>query len=156
MAWWDKDWQYRRKIVFDTTSTGANIKANLDEVPVLLRLDTGNFSFDQTKNDGSDIRFIDGDDKVPLKFQREVYDPADEIALFWVMVPRVMAESKQNFIWVYYGNKSAPDAQEAGWCLRCRPGPCLSSRRRRRKTQGRDGLQEQPVGFFRRPGRDRE
>ena len=113
MAWWDKDWQYRRKIVLDTTSTGANIKGNLDEVPVLLRLDTGNFSFDQTKNDGSDIRIIDGDDKLPLKFQREIYDPTDEIALFWVMVPRVMAESKQNFIYVYYGNKSAPDAQEA-------------------------------------------
>lgn len=111
-TWWNKDWQYRRKIVLNTGSTGANIKGNLDEVPVLLRLSTGNFSFDEAKKDGSDIRFIGSDDKVPLKFQRELYDPADEIALFWVRVPRVMAESNQNFLYIYYGNKSAPDGQE--------------------------------------------
>ncbi|HYA41406.1 MAG TPA: DUF2341 domain-containing protein [Syntrophobacteraceae bacterium] len=111
-AWWDEKWQFRRKIVFDTTSAGADIKGNLNDVAVLLRLHTGNFNFAAAKEDGSDIRFMSDDDKLPLKFQREVFDPANEIALFWVKVPRVMASSKQDFIWIYYGNKSASDAQD--------------------------------------------
>jgi biopolymer transport protein ExbB len=113
-AWWDEKWQFRRKIVIDTTPAGADIKENLNDAAILLRLHTGNFSFAAAKEDGSDIRFMSGDDKLPLKFQKEVFDPANEIALFWVKVPRIMANSKQDYIWIYYGNKSAPDAQDRG------------------------------------------
>ncbi|MGC9966098.1 MAG: MotA/TolQ/ExbB proton channel family protein [Syntrophobacteraceae bacterium] len=113
-AWWDDKWQFRRKIVFDTTSTGADVKENLNETAVLLRLHTGNFSFAGARDDGSDIRFMSGDDKLPLKFQKELYDAANEIALFWVKVPRIMAGSKQDFIWIYYGNKSAAQVQDPG------------------------------------------
>lgn len=113
-AWWDEKWQFRKKIVFDTTATGADIKENLNETAVLLRLHTGNFNFAGAKDDGSDVRFMSGDDKLPLKFQKELYDAANEMALFWVKVPRVMAGSKQDFIWIYYGNKSAPQVQEQG------------------------------------------
>jgi biopolymer transport protein ExbB len=111
-AWWDDKWQFRRKIVFDTTPAGADIKENLNDATVLLRLHTGNFNFAAAKEDGSDIRFMSDDDKLPLKFQREAFDPANEIALFWVKVPRIMAASKHDFIWIYYGNKSAPDGQD--------------------------------------------
>jgi biopolymer transport protein ExbB len=113
-AWWDEKWQFRRKIVFDTTPAGSDIKENLNDAAVLLRFHTGNFNFAAAKEDGSDIRFMSGDDKLPLKFQKEAFDPANEIALFWVKVPRIMASSKQDFIWIYYGNKSAPDAQDRG------------------------------------------
>ncbi len=113
-AWWDDKWQFRKKIVFDTTATGADIKENLNDTPVLLRLHTGNFNFGGAKEDGSDIRFMSGDDKLPLKFQKELYDNANEMALFWVKVPRIMAGSKQDFIWMYYGNKSAAQAQDQG------------------------------------------
>ncbi len=113
-AWWDDKWQYRRKIVFDTTPAGADIKTNLDDSAVLIRLHAGNFNFAAAKEDGSDVRFMSGDDKLPLKFQKEVYDPANEMALFWVKVPRIMAASKQDSIWIYYGNKSASQAQDQG------------------------------------------
>ena len=113
-AWWDEKWQNRKKIVFDTTPTGADIKENLNDTAVLLRLHTGNFNFSGAKEDGSDIRFISSDDKVPLKFQKEIYDAANEMALFWVKVPRIMAGSKQDFIWIYYGNKSAAPVQDQG------------------------------------------
>ncbi len=113
-AWWDEKWQFRKKIVFDTTSTGADIKENLNETAVLLRLHTGNFNFAGAKDDGSDLRFLSGDDKLPLKFQKELYDAANEMALVWVKVPRIMAGSKQDFIWMYYGNKSAAQVQEQG------------------------------------------
>ena len=69
-AWWDEKWQYRKKVVFDTSATGADIKENLNDTAVLLRLHTGNFTFSNAREDGSDIRFVNGDDKLPLKFQR--------------------------------------------------------------------------------------
>jgi biopolymer transport protein ExbB len=113
-AWWDKKWQYRKKIAFDTTDKGANIKENLTDVPILVRLHTGNFTFGNAKKDGSDIRFVSADDKAPLKFHIEKFDPKQEIALLWVKVPQVAGGGSQDSIWMYYGNDSAPDGQDPG------------------------------------------
>jgi biopolymer transport protein ExbB len=113
-AWWNEKWQYRKKIGFDTTPMGADIKENLSEFPVLVRLHTGNFDFSKAKNDGSDIRFVNDDDRMPLKHHIEKFDPIDEIALVWVKVPRLSAGSSQNFVWMYYGNESAVESQDAG------------------------------------------
>ncbi|MDA8387987.1 MAG: DUF2341 domain-containing protein [Nitrospiraceae bacterium] len=113
-AWWDGKWHQRRKIQFDASSTGADTKENLTDIPVLIRLHAGNFSFSDAKPDGSDIRFIGADDKSPLKFHIEKFDPKNAIALVWVKVPGISGGSNQNFIWMYYGNPSAPDGQDRG------------------------------------------
>jgi biopolymer transport protein ExbB len=113
-AWWDGKWQERKKIQFDASSKGADIKENLTDVPVLVRLHTGNFSFSNAKADGSDLRFISPDDKSPLKYHIEKFDPRDEIALIWVKVPRISGGSDQDSMWMYYGNPSASDGQDAG------------------------------------------
>jgi biopolymer transport protein ExbB len=113
-AWWDGKWQQRKKVQFDASPKGADIKENLSDVPVLVRLHTGNFTFSNAKEDGSDIRFIDADDKSPLKYHIEKFDPAEEIALIWVKVPRIAGGSVQDAIWMYYGNPSATDGQDAG------------------------------------------
>jgi len=113
-AWWDGKWTQRKKIQFDTSSKGADIKDNLTDVTVLVRLHTGNFNFPNAKPDGSDIRFISADDKSPLKFHIEKFDPKEEIALIWVKVPRISGGTDQDAIWIYYGNSSAPDGQDAG------------------------------------------
>ena len=113
-AWWDNKWKYRRKIKIDASATGADLKESLTDVPVLIRLHTGNFTFSNAKEDGSDIRFVTGDDKTPLKFHKEAYDQAAEVALFWVKVPRLAAASNADFLWLYYGNGSAVPADEPG------------------------------------------
>jgi len=113
-AWWDAKWKQRKKIQFDTSSKGADIKDALTDVPVLLRLHTGNFSFSSAKTDGSDLRFVSSDDKSPLKFHIEKFDPKEEIALIWVKVPRISGGSNQDSVWLYYGNPSAPDGQDTG------------------------------------------
>lgn len=113
-AWWDGKWHERRKVQFDASTTGAGINENLANIPILVRLHAGNFSFSNAKSDGSDIRFIGPDDKSPLKFHIEKFDPKQAIALVWVQVPRISAGSNQNFIWMYYGNPSAPDGQDRG------------------------------------------
>ncbi|MGA2152405.1 MAG: DUF2341 domain-containing protein [Geobacteraceae bacterium] len=113
-SWWDKKWQHRQKIAFDTTDKGANIKDNLTDVPILVRLHAGNFAFANAKNDGSDIRFVSADDKAPLKFHIEKFDPKQGIALLWVRVPQIAGGGSQDSIWMYYGNDSAPPGQEPG------------------------------------------
>lgn len=113
-AWWDAKWQQRMKIQFNTTTEGANLKENLSDVPVLVRLHAGNFSFSSSKADGSDLRFVGNDDKAPLKYHIEKFEPSEEIALIWVKVPRISGNSSQDFIWMYYGNSSASDAQDVG------------------------------------------
>jgi biopolymer transport protein ExbB len=111
-AWWDNNWEYRRKIAFDTTAAGSDIKDNLSDIPILIRLHSGNFNFDNAKENGSDIRFLGEDDKTPLKYHFERFDSIDGIGLIWVSIPKLSGESNQNFVWMYYGNKSAVDAQD--------------------------------------------
>jgi biopolymer transport protein ExbB len=114
MAWWDEKWQYRKKITIDTSESGAELKGNASEFPLLIRLHTGNFNFTRASDDGSDLRFINADDKEPLKFHIESYEPVDEMALVWVRIPRLAGGNSQQSIWLYYGNKAAPAAQDRG------------------------------------------
>ncbi|MDY6989271.1 MAG: DUF2341 domain-containing protein [Thermodesulfobacteriota bacterium] len=113
-AWWNENWQYRKKIQFDTSPAGVDIKENLSEVPILLRLHTGNFNFSNARDDGADIRFVSGLDETRLKHHIEKFDPIDEMALVWVKVPRLSAGSTQDFVWMYYGNESAVGGEDAG------------------------------------------
>jgi len=113
-AWWDEKWKARRKIGFDLSEKGAAIKDNLTELPVLVRLHSGNFSFSSAKKDGSDLRFIGADDKAPLKFHIEKFDPKLEIALVWVKVPQLAGGGSADSLWLYYGNEAAPSASEPG------------------------------------------
>ena len=113
-AWWDAKWTARRKIAFDLSDKGAAIKESLTEVPVLVRLHSGNFSFASAKKDGSDLRFIGSDDKSPLKFHIEKYDPKQEIALVWVKVPQLAGGGSADSVWLYYGNDAAPAGSEPG------------------------------------------
>jgi biopolymer transport protein ExbB len=112
-AWWNGDWSQRRKIVLNTTATGADVGEVLVQVPLLVRLHTGNFAFTEAKPDGSDLRFVTADDKTPLKHHIEKYDGANELAVVWVQVPRLPANSDKEYVWLYYGNAKAPVADDA-------------------------------------------
>ena len=45
-AWWQADWQYRKQITVDTTPQGAPLGGSAGRSPLLVRLHTGNFTFD--------------------------------------------------------------------------------------------------------------
>ncbi len=113
-AWWDKDWSYRTPIKLDTSSSGTQTSQALEQVPLLVRLHTGNFSFLDSKVDGSDIRFVAGDDTTPLKYQIEKFDPANNLAFIWVMLPRLEANAKTQSLAMYYGNDAASAADAQG------------------------------------------
>jgi len=106
-AWWQDDWHYRKQIAFDTTPQGAAINQALGRTALLVRLHTGNFTFDGVKEDGSDLRFVAADDKTVLNHQIESFDALMGMALIWVDVPNVEGGQRQD-IWMYYGNQKAP------------------------------------------------
>jgi biopolymer transport protein ExbB len=112
-SWWSNDWKYRKEIGFDLSPTGAAIATTVQDVPVLVRLSLANFSyFNDTKADGADFRLISGDDKTPLKFHFERYDPQSQLAFLWVLEPQITGGSKSEKIYAYYGNADAPSAAD--------------------------------------------
>ena len=113
-SWWNNDWKYRKEMTLDASAAGADISGTPQEVPVLVRLSLGNFSyFSDTKPDASDFRVVAGDDKTPLKFHFEKYDVANQMALLWVRVPQITGAAKSDKIYAYYGNPDAPNAADA-------------------------------------------
>jgi len=52
-AWWQDDWHYRKQISVDTTAQGAAINQALGRTALLVRLHTGNFTFDGVKDDAA-------------------------------------------------------------------------------------------------------
>jgi biopolymer transport protein ExbB len=111
-AWWNDDWQLRKKVTIDASASGANITDAIGTSPALVRLHPGNFRFSAAKEDGSDLRFVAGDDKTPLKHHIEKYDALLGEALVWVAVPNVQAGAKTD-VWLYYGNKKGVASGDA-------------------------------------------
>jgi biopolymer transport protein ExbB len=105
-AWWDGDWSFRKKITVDAGPKGGALPETAGQIPLLVRLHDGNFKFTDAKDDGSDIRFVAGDDKTPLKFHIDTYDGLLGVALIWVDVPAVQAGQATD-IYLYYGNANA-------------------------------------------------
>ena len=86
-AWWNDEWNFRKEITLDLSVAGANITGSPADVPVLIRLHLGNFGyFTDTKPDAADFRFVAGDDKTPLQYHIERYDPVNNLAFIWVKV----------------------------------------------------------------------
>jgi biopolymer transport protein ExbB len=112
-AWWNADWSQRKKISLNTGAAGVELKESLAQVPVAVRLHTGNFSFIDAKADGSDLRFVSSDDKTPLKHHVELFDGANELAIVWVQLPKLTPGSAAEYVWLYYGNEKAPAADDA-------------------------------------------
>ncbi|WP_341021117.1 DUF2341 domain-containing protein [Brevundimonas diminuta] len=108
-AWWEADYAYRTKINLNVDAAG--ITGEVARAPVLVRLHSGNFSFKDVKADGSDLRFVAGDDRTPLKFHIEKWSPQEEQALVWVDV-QGLAPGQASAIFAYYGNDKAEAQQD--------------------------------------------
>ncbi len=105
--WYDPEWSSRRKITLDNSASSEN----LIDFPIRVSLTSNEIDYDKTKNNGEDIRFVDGDGTL-LSHEIEVWDEngASEV---WVKVPQIDAGSTTDFIWMYYGNAEASDGQNA-------------------------------------------
>jgi len=106
------DWSYKMKLTF----TGNISATDLDDFPVLIHLTSLNFNFSHAKTNGEDIRFMDSDTcpsgETPLKHEIEDWDQAGQDAWVWVKVPRINGGSVDDFIYMFFGNPAAADAQD--------------------------------------------
>jgi biopolymer transport protein ExbB len=107
------DWAHKQKITLDTTTTGADLKQEVAQVPVAVRLHSANFTFADAKPDGSDVRFLAADGKTPLKFHLEQFDAPNELAVAWVQVPRLAPNAKSPGFQIEWGNPDAVSAADA-------------------------------------------
>jgi biopolymer transport protein ExbB len=111
-AWWQQDWPYRKEITLDASSKGGNLLQPAGRIAVLIRLHTGNFKFSDATERGDDLRFVAGDDKTPLAYHIESFDPLLGVATAWVDVPEFPVGTTKK-IWMYYGNKKAAPAGDS-------------------------------------------
>jgi len=112
-SWWDASWSDRELITFTQDSQQTDPLTNF---PVAVKIDPTHSNFWATvKNDGSDVRFVDLDGVTSLPFHFEKFDSTGDDMVAWVKVPEVSPYGKTDYMWVYYGNAGASDAQnEAG------------------------------------------
>ena len=112
-VWYDTQWGYRKDIVLDNTTANIGTTSEaLINFPVLITLNSSNFDYSKAKSDGSDIRFTDSDGTTPLDYQIETWDIESD-SFVWVKVPQIDINSNSDKIYLYYGNSSATDAQNA-------------------------------------------
>jgi len=94
--------KYRRKITIEEQSGN-----DLTEFQVLIELDSSNFDFSHTREDGGDVRFADINGAL-LDYWIEEWDSDNENARVWIKLPSLPANSVKE-IYMYYGNASILD-----------------------------------------------
>jgi hypothetical protein len=104
--WWDSNWQYREQITFSNPPAST-----LTDFPVLIELTGGvNIDYAKVQNAGEDLRFVDSDG-TPLDYEIEEWNESGT-SYVWVRVPQIDT-SGTDYMWMYYGNGSATDGQNA-------------------------------------------
>jgi len=104
-GWWDARWHKRIKLTIDNSASTET----LTNFPTLVTLTSSQISYSDTQNLGQDIRFTDNHG-VELKYEIEKWDEA-ATSTVWVKIPSITALSTNEFIYMYYNNPDASDAQ---------------------------------------------
>ena len=105
-AWWNNSWSNRIKINFDNSAQSSAATS----VPVMITLDSSRVNYADILANGADIRFVDADNATPLSYEIEKWDAAGTSTV-WVKVPQIDAASNTDYIYMYYTNPAASDAQ---------------------------------------------
>lgn len=98
-------WSKRQKLTIDHTQ----VDDELTDFPVKVIIPSDNPLFYTAKSDGSDVRFTAADGETLLKFEREVHNTEECIAVYHVKIPSVSDTDDTDF-YLYYGNADASDA----------------------------------------------
>jgi concanavalin A-like lectin/glucanase superfamily protein/uncharacterized protein DUF2341 len=101
-------WTKRRVLTF----LNGGQAENLINFPVLVVLDSAWFDYNQTQDNGEDIRFLDENDSTVLAHEIEEWNEGGT-SYIWVNVPQIDMSSDNDFIYMYYGNPLAGDGQDA-------------------------------------------
>ena len=126
-AWYNTDWQYRKKITIDNTK----VTATLANFPLLVSITDADIKA-AARADGFDILFTDDDETTKLDHEIEKWDNGTGELVAWVRITS-LPDTVDKDIYLYYGNPSAADQQNAAgvwsngyvgvWHLKEDPGP---------------------------------
>jgi hypothetical protein len=105
-------WKYARRLFLNTSLSGAAVNGDVVNFPVLVRLDGGNFIFDQANERGDDIRFTKPDN-TPLPHQIERWNPAMSLAEIWINIDTVHGNDSTQYVMMYWGNPGAHDTSNS-------------------------------------------
>jgi hypothetical protein len=99
-------WQFSKTIVLNTSASGASVAGNVYKFPVLVRLTSMNFIFNDAKGNGDDLRFTK-QDNTPLAYEVQRWDAANEQAEVWVKADTIFGNNGEQAIVMYWGNPNA-------------------------------------------------
>jgi uncharacterized repeat protein (TIGR01451 family) len=107
-GWYNVGWTYRKAITIDYTKVSSGPHTNF---PVLIsRTDTDLQA--KAQSSGNDILFTASDGTTKLDHQIESYTSGTGALVAWVRIPS-LSSSSNTVIYMYYGNASASDQQNA-------------------------------------------
>lgn len=102
------DWAHQKKINLNTSVSGANVTKTITNFPVLIRLNSATFNFDQAQSNGEDIRFTKSDGRI-LPYEIEYWDAVNKRAAMWVKVDTLRGNDSLQSIILYWGNPHSVD-----------------------------------------------
>ncbi len=101
-------WSHVVTLILNTSGTGANVSSAVSDFPVLVRLNSSNFTFSEANSDGSDIRFSKSDG-TPLSYEIERWNSGGQLAEVWVKVDNILGNNSTQSIKMYWGKAGAID-----------------------------------------------
>jgi len=112
-AWWDSDWDYKKKITLKTSD--MNILSNITtDHPILVDFNSDQSDFWSNVNSaGADVRFTNSAEGTEYKFYFQEWNYAGERMIAWVKVTDTFPAASNLDLYIYYGNSGASDAQDA-------------------------------------------
>jgi hypothetical protein len=105
-------WSHHRRILLNTTGSGAGVSAAVADFPVLIRLTGKNFNFDEAPRGGVDCKFTKKDNS-DLAFTVERWDAGKGAAELWVRVDTIYGNNDSQYIDFYWGNPNAARTGES-------------------------------------------
>jgi hypothetical protein len=101
-------WPHSKKLVLNTSATGAGITGNVYGFPVLVRLTKSDFLFSEAEKDGKDIRFSKTSGAM-LPYEIEHWDSTNGNAAIWVTVDTILGSNDSQSIVMLWGSPHAQD-----------------------------------------------
>ncbi|MCA9081376.1 MAG: DUF2341 domain-containing protein, partial [Planctomycetaceae bacterium] len=106
-TWFDDAWGARQRLSINNVAGTED----LTEFPILVTLDATRIDYSRTHSNGADLRFVDPDGTL-LDYEIESWNPNGK-SYIWVKVPQIDANSGSDYLWMYYDNSAAVDAQNS-------------------------------------------
>jgi len=100
-------WSHSAYIFLNTGATGAGVSETVYDFPILVRLNSSNFTFSEAMSNGEDIRFTKADGTTALNYEIERWDAINRVADIWVKVDTVRGNDSAQYFIMHWGKSGA-------------------------------------------------